>query len=259
MPLPKYPNTLKRKIFVNAAKGASLPVGSRDPSGTLADTLDTIEGNYKKIDNDVFDFVSFCNRQDVTIRDIDAASMALTKDQNYKRAVDMASAAKNFAQQQEGNLTSRTEKDKKKVFTVVKVAATTFHRDMGLAQSEAFDAFVEKKARVKRLAQIATASVGGAIITFKAFYRDLKQTPTLAQYQGQATTGFHQSIRAISAALAKIALDDDQLSGFSAKLTKFGADPYKPTADGQVLAKGKEVYAAVLGAESRLKVLGLLT
>ena len=71
---------------------------------------------------------------------------------------------------------------------------------------------------------------------------------TVDNYVGGATSGFHQSVRGLNAALAKSgnpALIKFQKEHFN----KYAQDDFKPTADGQVSAKVGQVLATLMELE----------
>lgn len=69
-----------------------------------------------------------------------------------------------------------------------------------------------------------------------------KMKPALANYDSGATTGFHQDIRGLNAAIAK-SMDKKLITWSKTNWKPMSVDSYKPTKDSEVAAKVDHVLS----------------
>jgi hypothetical protein len=102
-------------------------------------------------------------------------------------------------------------------------------------------------AEEKRLTQIESRLKGIALEAIKPYFEsirkfgtEVKKSPTVANYVGEAKTGFHQNIRGLNAALDR-SLEPAWIAWKDIHWKPLAQDSYKPTKDGDVVAKVDKV------------------
>ena len=87
--------------------------------------------------------------------------------------------------------------------------------------------------------QTALKSIDGYFVSLKKFAIEIQNTPTVAQYRGGATSGFHQNVRGLNAALAN-ATNPVWIKWAEDNWNDFALDSYVPKEESD---KGKEAIA----------------
>jgi len=92
--------------------------------------------------------------------------------------------------------------------------------------------------------QNALKAIKIQIANVRKFGEVVKKTPTVAAYEGKATSGFHQSIRGVNASLDRSQVPQ-WLSWKNEHWKPLAQDAYKPKQDSQVAAKVDHVLSVV--------------
>lgn len=87
--------------------------------------------------------------------------------------------------------------------------------------------------------EMGLKSIKGYLVTIAGYAKDVLKDPTVANYNGAGTKGFHQGVRGLSAALAT--QTDPELKKFYGSWKPYAQDTFRPKADGEVKAKVGEV------------------
>jgi hypothetical protein len=96
----------------------------------------------------------------------------------------------------------------------------------------------------ERLKSIAMLTVKPYFKSIREFGKAVKEKPTVAQFVGEAKTGFYQNIRGLNAALDRTKRTD-LIAWKDRKWKPLSQAGFVPTSDGQVVAKVNEVLEAL--------------
>ena len=94
--------------------------------------------------------------------------------------------------------------------------------------------------RQRRLKGIALQAIKPYFKSIRDFGQEVKKTPTVAKFVGEAKTGFYQNIRGLNAALDRTKRQDI-IAWKDRKWKPLAQAGYVPTSDGQVVDKVNEV------------------
>ncbi len=104
--------------------------------------------------------------------------------------------------------------------------------------------FEEEKTRLQRNVDLAKKGLVANFPDLEKYGKLVIANPTVAEYIGEATKGFHQKIRGTAAALKALS-DYEEYKKLEPTWKTFGADGYRPKKDSEVTPKVKEVLKAL--------------
>lgn len=118
-------------------------------------------------------------------------------------------------------------------------------KDNSIYFTQVFKDFEAEKDRLQRILDVAVKANRNSMVKLLQDAKDLKQDPTVKRYKGEATTGFYQQCRAVSANMAMLVHEYPRLVPLREKWKRVSNDPYLPKSDEEVEGKLNEVLGLV--------------